>query len=96
MERPIEFYPWQMDWNTVIVIVGLGIAFALFVYLSMRQGRVERSNRDTAGKPPIHEYAGLTGTDSNRMTLFLWVFFIFIGIWALGYVINIARNGLGY
>ena len=96
MERPIEFYPWMVDWSTVIVIVGLGTAFALFVYLSMRQGRVERSNRDTAGKPPIHEYAGLTGSDSNRMTLFLWLFFIFIGLWGIGYVINIARNGLGY
>lgn len=96
MERPINFYPWTPDWSTVIVILGLGIAFALFLYLSMRQGRVERGNKDTSGKPPIHEYAGLTGSDSNPMTLFLWIFFVALAFWAIGYVLYIARHGLGY
>lgn len=96
MDRRIEFYPWQIDWSMVIVMLGLGALLVLFVYLSMRQGRVERDNKDTAGKPPIHDYAGITSSDSNGMTLFLWVFFVAIGVWALGYVLNIARTGLGY
>jgi len=96
MDRGIDFYPWLLDWTTVLVIVGLGLASAFLLYVSMRQGRVERSNKDTAGKRPIHTYAGLLGTDSNRPTLFLVIFFVLMGLWGLGYVINIAIHGLGY
>jgi hypothetical protein len=95
-QRPTEFYPWMVDWSIVIGIVIVGLASVLAVYLAMRQGRLERTNKDTAGKPPIHEYAGVAGSDSNRITLFLVLLIVGLLIWGVGYVVNISIHGLGY
>lgn len=97
MHDTIEFYRWLPDWTTTIVSVGPGLLLALALYMVMRQGRVERGNRDTSAKRPIHDYAGIMQSDSNKPTLFVVLFIIFIVTWAIGYVLHITlKDELGY
>jgi hypothetical protein len=86
------FYPWTIDWTTVIV----GIVGGLGLYIAMRQGRIERSHTDRPDGKPLHSYAGIVESASRKPTVFIWALIVIVVLWVIGYVVNIAANGLGY
>lgn len=96
MNRGTGFYPWTVDWPSVIIAVVGGLIFVLGLYAAMRQGRLERPRVERSGKEEVHTYAGVVQSGTRKVTVFIWVLIVVVLVWVIGYVANIAVNGLGY
>lgn len=96
MNHGTGFYPWTLDWTSVIVSIGGGLLFVLGLYAAMRQGRLERSRIDRTGREEVHDYAGIVQSGSGKVTVFIWALIVVVVVWVIGYAANIAVNGLGY
>jgi hypothetical protein len=95
LNRGAGFYPWTVDWPTVIVCLGGGLLFVVGLYLALRQGRIEHGSTDDPAKQHIETYAGIVSTAHNKPTVFITVLIVFVVVWVIGYVVNIAVHGLG-
>lgn len=95
MNRDTGFYPWMTDWHTIVACIVGGLILVLGLYVAMRQGRLESDATDE-GKKPVHRYAGIIESGTRKPTVFVIILSIVLVIWMIGYVANIAINGLGY
>lgn len=94
--RPVAIYPWDQDWVTVLMVLGLGLASVVLLYLSMRQGRIEKRDPETPGEPRIHHYAGIISSDSHPIPVFIWTVIVICIVWVIAYNVNVAIHGMGY
>ncbi|HEY3412028.1 MAG TPA: hypothetical protein VGM51_03115 [Armatimonadota bacterium] len=95
MNRGTGFYPWLTDWHVIVAIIVGGLILVLGLYAAMRQGRLESDARDD-DKEHIDHYAGIIEGGHRKPTVFVIILSIVLVIWMIGYVANIAINGLGY
>ncbi|HEY3266480.1 MAG TPA: hypothetical protein VGM37_06115 [Armatimonadota bacterium] len=96
MNPETSFYPWVTDWRSVVEVLAGGMALLIAFYLAARSGRLKKTNTETPGKPPLHNYAGVVSSDNNGVTVFIWVLAASMVAVAIGYVLYTSANGLGY
>lgn len=95
MNQPTAFYPWRIDWHTIIVMMVGSAVIIVALYLALRGGR-ERERQPKENALPVHRFAGVISEGSGKPTVFMVVFIVFMLFWAIGYVAYSVMYGLKY
>jgi len=92
----MNFYPWTVDYQTIIEIWIGGFLVIAGLYLWLRTGRDYNDETPDGAEPPVHNYAGIVSEGRNRTPAFLIFWYVFLGVWALGYIFHAMVHGLKY
>jgi hypothetical protein len=78
--------PW--DWNFVLdaVVWFLVILLTAWIFLWTRAGRDRKNTPDQVGRN-VEDFAGITQESNGQVPIFLFIFYLVVAVFAIGYPI---------